>query len=274
MSQQLGRDGRPDVNDNPLTVLVVGATGSIGRLVVAEALARGYATRALVRDAARARQLPAGAEPVVGDLTRVDTLGGAVDGIDAVIFTHGAPDGGKEAMEAVDYGAVRNILAALNERPARIALMTSIGITNRTGRFNSATEALDWKRRAERLVRASGRPYTIVRPGWFDYNKPDEHQIVLTQGDKPRTESPSDGAIARQQIAQVLVDSITSDAADHKTFDLVAERGPAPTDLTPLFAALEADPADALDGVQDPTNMPVEAEPQRVRDDLTEVRQV
>ncbi len=42
----------------PRTVLVVGATGSIGRLVVAEAVRQGYTTRALVRDPGRARQLP------------------------------------------------------------------------------------------------------------------------------------------------------------------------------------------------------------------------
>jgi hypothetical protein len=61
--------------------------------------------------------------------------------------------------------------------------MTSIGVTNRTGAYNRATEAHDWKRRSERLVRASGLPYTIVRPGWFDYNAPDERQLVLLQGD-------------------------------------------------------------------------------------------
>jgi uncharacterized protein YbjT (DUF2867 family) len=40
--------------------------------------------------------------------------------------------------------------------------MTSIGVTNRTGPYNRATEAHDWKRRSERLVRATGHPYTIV----------------------------------------------------------------------------------------------------------------
>jgi uncharacterized protein YbjT (DUF2867 family) len=34
----------------------------------------------------------------------------------------------------------------------------------------------DWKRRGERLVRASGLPYTIVRPGWFDYNDAGQHR--------------------------------------------------------------------------------------------------
>jgi uncharacterized protein YbjT (DUF2867 family) len=62
----------------------------------------------------------------------------------------------------VDYGAVRNVLSVLTS-PARIALMTAIGVTKHTAGH-------DWKRRGERLVRASGLPCTIVRPGWFDYN--------------------------------------------------------------------------------------------------------
>ena len=57
-----------------ITVVVVGATGSIGRLVVAEALRRGHQVRALVRSLEAARRLPPGAEPFVGDVTRPETL--------------------------------------------------------------------------------------------------------------------------------------------------------------------------------------------------------
>ena len=52
------------------TILVVGSTGSIGRLTVAEALARGYRVRAMVRDADRAAQiLPADTE--LGHVSKV-----------------------------------------------------------------------------------------------------------------------------------------------------------------------------------------------------------
>ena len=74
----------------PRTVLVVGATGSIGRLVVDEAIAQGYAMRALVRDPGKARQLPASVQLVVGDVTRPGTLPAAVDGVDAVVITLGS----------------------------------------------------------------------------------------------------------------------------------------------------------------------------------------
>jgi uncharacterized protein YbjT (DUF2867 family) len=241
------------------TVLVVGSTGSVGRHVVAEAVRQGYTTRALVRDSSRAGKLAGDAQKVVGDLTDAATLSEAVDGIDAVVFTQGSSGGA--AAEAVDYGAVKNVLTALGGRPARIALMTTIGVTRRS-------EGHDWKRRGERLVRASGNAYTIVRPGWFDYNDKDELQITFLQGDTRHAGSPADGVIARSQIARVLVDSLGSEAADHTTLELVAERGEEQNDLEPVFAALEKDPAATLDGVHDQDNMSQDAEPARVLADL------
>jgi uncharacterized protein YbjT (DUF2867 family) len=255
-----------------MTVLAVGATGSIGRLVVDEAIAQGHAVRALVRDPGRASRLARGAQLVIGDVTRPDTLSEAVEGVDAVVFTLGSDGAGKVGAESIDYGGVRNVLRALDGRTARIALMTAIGVTNRTGAYNRATEAHDWKRRSERLVRASGLPYTIVRPGWFDSNGPDEHRVVLLQGDRRQAGDPSDGVVARRQIAQVLVRSLTSDHALRKTFELVAVAGPAQDDLGALFAALDADPQGTLDGVHDMANMALADEPRRVRDDLDAVR--
>ena len=254
-----------------MTVLAVGATGSVGRLVVEEAIRQGHAVRALVRSADKARQLPPEAQAVVGDVTRPETLPGAVDGIDAIVFTLGSDGMGKVGSEAIDYGGVRNVLGALGPGQARIALMTSIGVTNRTGQYNRSTEAHDWKRRSERLVRASGLPYTIVRPGWFDYNAPDQHRLVFLQGDTRQAGDPSDGVIARRQIAEVLVGSLSSATASRKTFELVADTGPAPDDLEPLFAQLDADPPGAIDGVRDVVNMPLQDEPPRVRDDLEAV---
>jgi len=260
------------MTDLRLTILAVGATGSIGSLVVEEAIRQGHAVRALVRSASKARQLPREAETVISDLTRPETLSAAVSSVDAIVFTHGSDDGGKAASESVDYGGVRNIIAALGSRKVRIALMTSIGVTNRNSSYNRSTEAHDWKRRSERLVRASGMPYTIVRPGWFDYNGPDEHKLVLLQGDKRHSGTPSDGAIARRQLAEVLVRSLSSDAAVRKTFELVSTKGAEQEDFDALFDNLDPDPPGEVDGVHDTANMPVEEEPKRVRVDLDAVQ--
>lgn len=246
---------------HPSTILIAGATGSIGRHAVAEALRQGYAVRALVRDKGRAeRILPDGLELVVGDLTRPDTLGPAVDGVDAIVFTHGSSTSERDVRDN-DYAGVANVLKALGGRRVHIALMTAIG-TTRPG-----VAYATWKLRSERLVRASGNPYTIVRPGWFDYNDVGQRTIVMLQGDKRQAGSPADGVIARDQIARVLIDSLRIDAADHKTFELVADHGPEQDDLTPVFAALTPDTDGSLDGAEDTVNLPHASEPEVFRRD-------
>lgn len=242
----------------------MGATGSIGLHVVDEALRRGHSVRALVRNRDRAPQWPPQVEVVAGDLTRPESLSQAVAGIDAVIFVHGTYGGDQGAAEAVDYGGVRNVLFALGRHKVRIALMTAIGVTDRKG-------VHDWKRRGERLVRASGMPYTIVRPGWFDCNEPDQRRLVLLQGDRRQSGTPRDGVVARQQIAEVLVRSLGSSKAARKTFELIAETGPEPDDFDRLFATADPDAERALDGVHDAANMPLDEEPEQVKADLKNV---
>lgn len=254
------------MNYRPTTVLIIGATGSVGRYAVAEALRQGYTVRALVRDHARAtRILPGEVDIVVGDLSRPDTLGPAVAGVDAIVFTHGSTTSERDVRDN-DYAGVANVLKMLNGRPVRIALMTAVGVTRPGFAYG------EWKLRSERLVRASGNPYSIVRPGWFDYNEPDQRKILLLQGDKQRSGSPADGVIARDEIARVLIGSLGPDAAVRKTFELVAGEGPEQDDLTALFAALVPDPPASLDGAEDSTALPLDQEPPVFRNDLAAVR--
>jgi uncharacterized protein YbjT (DUF2867 family) len=253
------------MSKSQMTVLAIGATGSIGRYVIEEALRRGHSVRALVRNPAKVF-LPPAVNVIIGDLTRPESLLPAVDGADAIVFTHGSVGGGTQGAEAVDYGGVRNVLAALGGRHTRLALMTTIGVTDRKGSH-------DWKRRAERLVRASGLPYTIVRPGWFDYNDPDQLRLVLRQGDKRQSGTPRDGVVARRQIAETLVRSLTSEKALRKTFELVAEAGPEQEDVDFLFSSIDADENDALDAVHDAANMSLDREPPQVLKDLDNVRE-
>ena len=84
-----------------MTELVVGATGSIGCLVVEEAPRQGHTVRALVRTPGKARRLPPKAQVVRGDGTRPDTLPGAVDGVNAIVFTLGS-DGAREESHMAD----------------------------------------------------------------------------------------------------------------------------------------------------------------------------
>lgn len=188
--------------------------------------------------------------------------------IDAIIFTLGSDGQDRIGARAIDYGGVRNILRIVKDTPVHISLMTTIGVTERLSTWNQRTEVHDWKRRAERLVRASGYLYTFVRPGWFDYNNDDEYRIVMLQGDRRHTGTPEDGVISREQIARVLVSALNNDDAKNKTFDLMAERGEEPQDLTPLFTDLYADDPQKNDGILDIDNMPLREEAESIINEL------
>jgi uncharacterized protein YbjT (DUF2867 family) len=73
-----------------MRLLVVGATGGLGRLAVAEAARRGHDVAALVRDPARAN-LPEPVATVRGDMLDPATLGPALAGKDAVVCALGTP---------------------------------------------------------------------------------------------------------------------------------------------------------------------------------------
>jgi uncharacterized protein YbjT (DUF2867 family) len=235
----------------PTRVLVVGATGSIGSRVVAAAQRLDLPVRGLVRDVARAERSLPGVELVRGDLEQPGSLTDALAGVDAIVFTHGG-NGSPDQARRIDYGGVANVLHALDGRTPRIALMTSIGVS-RQGR-GSVGELLDWKRRSERLVRASGAPYTIVRPGWFDHVGSGDERLVFEQGDT------GNGGIGRDQLADVLVRSLLTDTAVGRTFELFAEAGPAPGDWDGLFAGVRSDRPGSLDSVADPATLPPVAE--------------
>ncbi|MGI5193571.1 NAD(P)H-binding protein [Streptomyces sp. CA-288835] len=95
-------------------ILVTGATGTVGRQVVAELLARGHAVRALTRDAATAN-LPADVEVVQGDLTEPDSLIPALEGVTGLhLITFGGPyfaplESGPRILELARAAGVRRI---------------------------------------------------------------------------------------------------------------------------------------------------------------------
>ncbi|MER6509327.1 NAD(P)H-binding protein [Nonomuraea sp. NPDC001636] len=96
-----------------MTILVTGATGTVGRLVVEELLQAGQKVRALTRNPAKAA-LPEGVEVVGGDLAEPASLAAAFEGVTGVHFINFAgddyaplPDGAGLAELAVKAGVRR-----------------------------------------------------------------------------------------------------------------------------------------------------------------------
>lgn len=145
------------VSDQPLTALT-GGTGFVGQMVVELASARGIAVKGLARrEPAAAR----GVTWVAGDLANRRALAELVDGVEAVIHVAGvvnAADPAEFATANVD-GTLAVLEAAKAAGVPRFIFVSSL-----SAREPELSQYGASKARAERLVRASGLDWTIVRP--------------------------------------------------------------------------------------------------------------
>ncbi len=137
------------------TVLVTGATGTLGRAVVHLLLAAGYTARALSRQTQVA--LPAGAELVVGDLTRSAELTPALSGVDAII--HCATD--PKHAQAGDVEGTRQLLEAARESAPHLIYPSIVGIDRSAYPYYQAKLAV------ETLTAQRPLPWTILRATQF-----------------------------------------------------------------------------------------------------------
>ena len=137
------------------TVLVTGATGTLGRAVVRRLLADGYTARALSRQPQVA--LPAGAELVAGDLTRSADLAQALAGMDAII--HCATDP-KRAQE-IDVEGTRHLLEVAHSAAPHLIYPSIVGIEHSAYPYYLA------KRAAERWIEQGPLPWSALRATQF-----------------------------------------------------------------------------------------------------------
>lgn len=142
-------------------ILLTGATGELGRSLVARLVDR-FDVAALTRDAHRNTALRAlGVRLVVGDLTRPETLGDAVAGAEQVLHmgalthTHRVSD-----YFAINEIGTRNLVAAA-EASGSVVRFVHLS-TRAIGEVGGAYSAS--KLRAEAAVRSSPLPSVILRP--------------------------------------------------------------------------------------------------------------
>jgi uncharacterized protein YbjT (DUF2867 family) len=121
---------------------------------------------------------------------------------------------------------------------------------------------LSWKRRGERQLRASGLPYTIVRPGWFDAGTGSESRVDLRQGDTTEY-----GPVRRVHVAEVIDHALHTADARSRTVEVFSTDGPAIEDWSAAFAATAPDTPGSLDGALDRTGPDLEHEPNSVQAD-------
>jgi putative NADH-flavin reductase len=152
---------------------VFGATGTVGRLLVQQALGAGHEVTAFTRDAAKVTTRHERLAVVAGDVTDPASVLPAVEGAGAVVVTLGA---GRHGV--VREAGTRAVITAMHRAGVRrLVVQSTLGVGDSRANLN-----FFWKRvmfglvlrqayadhvRQEEAVRESGLDWTIVRPSAF-----------------------------------------------------------------------------------------------------------
>ncbi len=155
-------------------VLVTGATGRVGRVVVDELLRAGVPVRALTRRRAAAAALPSTVEIVPGDLTVPESLEPALQGASAVFLVWtAAPTTAPAVVERLATHAQRVVFLSSPHRTPHPF-------------FRQPNPMAALHADIERLISAAGLASTIIRPGMFASNTLNWWAASIRDGDVVR----------------------------------------------------------------------------------------
>jgi putative NADH-flavin reductase len=206
-------NGRSD--GDRVKLLVVGATGGTGRLIVGEALTRGYDVAALVRSPEKATILK-GATLIAGDARDETTMREALTGRNAVISALGTPASPFRQVTLLST-ATRALISAMKfAHVSRLVCITGIGAGDSAGHGGFFFDNLIFplllrnvyadKDRQEAIVRNSGLDWILVRPSILN-DKPSRDTVRALED----LSGFHGGTIARQDVAKFVVDQLAVD---------------------------------------------------------------
>jgi len=193
-----------------MTILVTGATGTVGGQVLRALGERGFAARAFVRDreAAIRRHGPE-VDLAVGDLGDPDSLRAALHGVEQVFLACA-----NHPSQAVWETAAIDVAAAAGVR--RVVKLSALG-----ARVGSPVAFLDAHGRIEAHLRESGLRWVLLQPAFLTSN-------VLAAADGVRRADslvlPGTGAkvamVDPRDVAEVAVAVLVGDGHDGRTYEL------------------------------------------------------
>jgi len=155
-----------------MTILVTGATGTVGRQIVDQLAKRGAAVRAFVRDPSKA-SFPAGVEVVAGDLLDIDSLRSAFSGVSTLFLLNGVvADEFTQAIIALNLAREAGI-----ERIVYLSVIHSdvyVNVPHFAGKYG-----------VERMIEQMGLNATILRPAYFMDNDHTVKHVITGHGVYP-----------------------------------------------------------------------------------------
>ncbi len=215
----------------PKLILVLGATGGIGRAVVEQAVQRGHSVTAFVRSPEKLRAPPEGVTVRRGDPHDVDELRAALPGHDAVISALGPPGPGPTTLHR---DCARSTVAAMRAVGVPRLLIVSAAVLFEDHGFsywflrktllrNIAQDCSEM----ERVVKASGLDWTIVRPPRLTNGRRTGHYGV------EEDRMPKGGSsVSRADVAQFLLEELKRGAHVGKMVGMTSTQAPRPRDAS------------------------------------------
>ncbi|MFI0923189.1 SDR family oxidoreductase [Streptomyces sp. NPDC021012] len=197
-----------------MSIVVTGATGQLGRLVVDALLdtVPAESVVAVVRDKAKAADLAErGVELRIADYSRPETLAEAFEAGDRVLLISGSEVGQRVPQH-------RAVIDA-----AKAAGVAQLAYTGILGGPEADFTLADEHKATEELILASGLPYTFLRNGWYSENYTANLAPVLAHG--AVVASAGEGRVAsaaRADYAAAAAAVLTGPAEEHlnKTYEL------------------------------------------------------
>ncbi|MFJ5885580.1 NAD(P)H-binding protein [Kitasatospora cineracea] len=194
-----------------MSIVVTGATGQLGRLVVEALLERVPAAEvaAAVRDRGRAADLAArGVELREADYDRPQTLAAAIRPGDTVLLISGSELGRRTAQHAAVIEA------------ARAAGAARLVYTGVLGGPDADFRLADEHKATEQLILDSGLPYTFLRNGWYTENYTALIPVQLEHGVAGSTAGGRIGAAARADYAAAAAEALTGEGHANRAYEL------------------------------------------------------
>ena len=196
-----------------MKILVLGATGGTGRLIVRDAMAKGHSVVALVRSMAGAGLPDVGI--IEGDVRDVDALMHALEGCDAVVSALGTGMG-RRKVDLLTVATRAMITAMTRNGVRRLVCVSAMGVGDSRGHGGFVfdrlflplllSEAYKDKERQDAAIRASLLDWVLVRPAMLTDDPARGNARAIT--DLARVKG---GKIARADVAQFVVDQLTTD---------------------------------------------------------------
>ncbi|AFY87554.1 MAG: hypothetical protein CLLPBCKN_004323 [Chroococcidiopsis cubana SAG 39.79] len=225
-----------------MNILIVGATGTLGRQVARRALDEGYKVRCLVRSQKKATFLKEwGAELVSGSLSQPDTLPAALEGMDVVIDAATARATDSLSIKQVDWdGKVALIQAAKAAGVDRYIFFSILEAEK-----YPQVPLMEIKRCTELFLSEAGMNYTILRLCGFMQGLIGQYAIPILEGQAiwVTGESSPVAYMDTQDIAKFAVRALSVPATEKQTFPVVGSRAWSAEEITSLCERLTGKPA-------------------------------